>query len=356
MNSLRKKSSVGVAKHLYTFTKNNIVIVGNKSLRNRIGFLESNYNIKLYFATFETLGLFVNDCTVALVVDEIKLKKLTRNALEKFVLDTKNISRFFLSRKKHSKQFYSMLYEIGFEGALRWPADSEILVDLIIKTLKIGKSSLDQSNADKNLSISVKGHLKLLNIKGNIQVNSNQGYVYLSGVVADLFTREQAIEHSKTVLGVKNVSSDKLKVKKIFIDKTNIKKNFNLFLINTFGRKGDLSIKISGSIITLKGKVPKGFNIQNVVRFLKQQKGISKIIVNQHFNKSNKRREIELRIEKYIGTLFESIRSVKVVAYSNIIELYGICLSHSQKMSLESFVQNLEPNMKVLNKLSVKGN
>lgn len=191
--AIRKKVRSRSAKtmlNLYTYQTPSIVIVGDKEIRRKIQNIEKDFNITLIFTEPIMLKESINPKTIAVIVDEKKVKPKAKQYMEKLLRSYKLLPVFYLSRSLKSSRFYATLYGQGLQGVINWPDEAKVLHDLIIESLRPHPKATGKSKSDEKLSGIVKSHLVLNGNYKSIKVKVIEGFAFLEGSVKSLFDKK----------------------------------------------------------------------------------------------------------------------------------------------------------------------
>ena len=342
---------------LFTYKKPNIVIVGGQKIRRKFPDIEDHYNLELRFTQNPQLEKVLDSQTICIIVDEEMIKLTTKKELTRLLKSTPHLPIFYIARSFRSPQFYKDLYEKGLQGVLNWPADSKIFHDLIIESLKPQKGFKGKSKGDEKLAKQVKAHLILNLEKPKVDVYVIKGNVFLVGKVKSLYEKEMIRSESIKVLGVRNVLTEHLLVKKrTDITDRELERKLKMYIGNVAKRgKKALSVKVKDKVVTLIGSATSLSHLLSIEEFAMKQPGVVKVKRQISLSPTESRQNTKKAkaLEKKIKNIFSGVKYISVRIFGHYVEVSGTVKFKEDKNLVEKFVLQSLPVTRVINKLYV---
>jgi osmotically-inducible protein OsmY len=346
--------------NLYSYKVPNIVIVGDKEIRLKIQNIESRFNILLIFSEVDELEKYVNKKTIAIIVDEKKIKFKLKLYLEALLEFYTLLPIFYLSRELKRPNFYASLYQQGLHGVIQWPKEANILHDLLIESLRPHPKAVGKSKGDEKLSDMVKSHLVLHGNYKAINVKVIEGFVFLEGKVKSLQDKEFIRLESSKVLGVKKVISKDIGIRapKVLKEK-DLERKIKMYIENVLGNlKRTISVKVENNSVVLSGAASTQTNILDIENFISKQAGVQKIIKNIKYapsivSKNTKKAKL---LEVKIKSLFTGAKYISITIFGEFAEVSGTVKTLADRALVERYILEILAIKKVINKLFVSDN
>jgi osmotically-inducible protein OsmY len=354
-----KSKSQNSMVNLYSYKVPNIVIVGDEQIRRKIQDIEKNFNLLIIFSSRDSLEESVNTKTIAIIIDEKKVKNKIKSYLETILNNHPELPIFYLSRAVKRPNFYTSLYQRGLQGIINWPREAGILHDLLIESLRPHPKATGESKGDEGLADMVKSHLVLNGSYKAIKVRIIEGFVFLEGPVKSLYDKEFIKVETSKVLGVKKVISINVKVRAPKnIQDEDIERNINMYIKNVLGsKKHSIVVKVRDNVATIQGKASTSNNILDIESFINKQAGIKQIIKDIKYDPSLIRKNVKRAklLEDKVKNLFDGAKHISISVYGEYAEVSGTVKTLADRSSIERYVLEILAIKKLINKLSISG-
>ena len=353
----RKIKRKGTMVNLYSYKVPNIIIVGDKKIRKKVHNIEKNFNISLIFTDAENLLDTINSKTIAILVDEEKVKSKLKHFLIEILTEHIDLPVFFLSRTNRKPNFYVELYEKGLVGAINWPSESRVLHDLVIECLRPHPAAIGKTKGDEKLSKIIKSHLILSGNHKKVKVKVIDGFVFLEGSVKSLYDQHSVAKESAKVLGVKKVITKNMEVKsyKNITDKE-IERKIKMYIGNILGdSKRSLTAKVKDKVVKIIGAAANHGDVFDIEKFAMKQIGVKRIIRKVKYRPSLVSKNVKRAklLENRVKNIFSGVKYISIHIYGEYVEVSGTIKSNADRVLVESYLLQVLPVKRVVNKLFI---
>ncbi len=353
--NLAKKNINNKALSLYSFRQPNIVIVGDVSIKKRLPNIEKNFNVEIIFSDSADVRKKINNSTVAVIVDEKKVKSKITNYVENLVNEFALPPIFYLSREPKKSSFFTSLYNKGVQGVVDWPQESQVLLNVVVESMKSHENILGKNKGDRNLAKIIKAHLMLESGLKNIKIVVIDGYVLLKGSVKSLYEKNILTGETSKILGVKKVIDNEIKIRNFDeVTDKELERRIKLYMGNILGdEKRSLSVKVKDKVVRLMGATRDCRSIVDIEKFAMKQAGVKEVVrqVKVKPSLASKRSEKARLLERKIKKIFKGVRHISIRLFGEYVEVSGVVKVGGDRNLIEKYLLQVLPVKKVINKL-----